>query len=134
LRISTQRFQGHTAKCRNQLAAAGVIARVARNSESTGPPFEAFPVDASIITADARRRRGVAKIEDFDPTSHRAVTEYLSVLDDAAFGATSSHPGHHPTMRGGLLACDLCPAQSFSEFDAQAHCWINVLGLQKAAS
>ena len=47
---------------------------------------EAFAVDASIIVADAHRRRGVAKIEDLDPTSNRAVTEYLSVLDDAAFG------------------------------------------------
>ena len=47
---------------------------------------EAFAVDASIIVADAHRRRGVAKIEDLDPTSSRAVAEYLSVLDDAAFG------------------------------------------------
>ena len=54
---------------------------------------EAFAVDASIIVADAHRRRGVAKIDDLDPTSNRAVTEYLSVLDDAAFGgATSVEP------------------------------------------
>ena len=54
---------------------------------------EAFAVDASIIVADAHRRRGVAKIEDLDPTSNRAVAEYLSVLDDAAFGgATSVEP------------------------------------------
>src|SRR6202034_3959666 len=54
---------------------------------------EAFAVDASIIVADAHRRRGVAKIGDLDPTSNRAVTEYLSVLDDAAFGgATSVEP------------------------------------------
>ncbi len=54
---------------------------------------EAFAVDASIIVADAHRRRGVAKIEDLDPTSSRVVTEYLSVLDDAAFGgATSVEP------------------------------------------
>ena len=45
---------------------------------------EAFAVDASMIVADANRRRGVAKVEDLDPTSSRAVTEYLSVLDDAA--------------------------------------------------
>ncbi len=52
---------------------------------------EAFAVDASIIVADAHRRRGVAKIEDLP--SNRAVTEYLSVLDDAAFGgATSVEP------------------------------------------
>jgi transposase len=36
---------------------------------------EAFAVDASIIVADAHRRRGVAKIEDLDPTSSRAVTD-----------------------------------------------------------
>src|SRR5450432_4528399 len=47
---------------------------------------EAFAVDASMIVADAHRRRGVAKVEDLDPTSSRAVAEYLSVLDDAAFG------------------------------------------------
>jgi hypothetical protein len=28
----------------------------------------------------------VAKVGDLDPTSNRAVAEYLSVLDDAAFG------------------------------------------------
>src|SRR5271163_3654727 len=54
---------------------------------------EAFAVDASIIVADAHRRRGVAKVEDLDPTSNRAVAEYLSVLDDAAFsGATPVEP------------------------------------------
>jgi Transposase DDE domain len=43
--------------------------------------------------ADAHRRRGVAKVEDLDPTSSRAVAEYLSVLDDAAFGgATPTEP------------------------------------------
>src|SRR5437660_11611223 len=47
---------------------------------------EAFAVDASIIVADAHRRRSVAKVENLDPTSSRAVAEYLSVLDDAAFG------------------------------------------------
>jgi transposase len=50
---------------------------------------EAFAVDASIIVADAYRRRGVAKVEDLDPKSSRAVSEYLSVLDDAAFGAAT---------------------------------------------
>ena len=50
---------------------------------------EAFAVDASIMVADAHRRRGVAKIEDLDPTSNRAVAEYLSVLDDAAFGGAT---------------------------------------------
>ena len=50
---------------------------------------EAFAVDASIIVADAHRRRGVAKIEDLDPTSNRAVAGYLSVLDDVAFGGAT---------------------------------------------
>jgi transposase len=54
---------------------------------------EAFAVDASMIVADAHRRRGVAKVEDLDPASSRAVAEYLSVLDDAAFGgATPTEP------------------------------------------
>src|SRR5215472_13337404 len=51
---------------------------------------EACAVDASMIMADANRRRGVAKVEDLDPTSSRAVAEYLSVLDDAAFGGAST--------------------------------------------
>ena len=50
---------------------------------------EAFAVDASMIVADAYRRRGVAKVEDLDPTSSRAVAEYLSVLDDSAFGGAT---------------------------------------------
>jgi len=50
---------------------------------------EAFGVDASMIVADAYRRRGVANVEDLDPTSSRSVAEYLSVLDDAAFGAAT---------------------------------------------
>ena len=45
--------------------------------------------EASMIVADAHRRRGVAKVEDLDPTSSRAVAEYLSVLDDAAFGGAT---------------------------------------------
>ena len=54
---------------------------------------EAFAVDASIIVADAHRRRSVAKVEDLVPTSSRAVAEYLSVLDDAAFS------GQHRSSR-----------------------------------
>src|ERR1700734_3165430 len=50
---------------------------------------EAFAVDASIIVADAHRRRSVATVEDLDPTSSRAVAEYLSVLNDAAFGGAT---------------------------------------------
>jgi hypothetical protein len=42
-----------------------------------------------MIVADANRRRGVAKVEDLDPTSSRAVAEYLAVLDDAAFGGAT---------------------------------------------
>src|ERR1700690_926065 len=54
---------------------------------------DAFAVDASIIVADPHRRRSVSKGEDLDPTSSRAVAEYLSVLDDAAFGgATAVEP------------------------------------------
>ena len=51
----------------------------------------AFAVDAWVVVADAHRRRGVARVEDLDPTSSRAVAEYLSVLDDAAFGGVKAH-------------------------------------------
>ena len=67
---------------------------------------EAFAVDASMIVADAHRRRGVAKVDDLDPTSSRAVAEYLSVLDDAAFGGASpSEPkgSRRPTQRLAIL-------------------------------
>ena len=50
---------------------------------------EGFAVDASVIAADAHRQRGVAGTGDLNPTSNRAVTEYLAVLDDAAFGGAS---------------------------------------------
>ena len=50
---------------------------------------EAFAVDASMIVADAHRQRGVASSGDLAPTSNRAVTEYLAVLDDAAFGGAT---------------------------------------------
>jgi transposase len=50
---------------------------------------EAFAVDGSNIVADARRQRGVAQSGDLDPTSNRAVNEYLAVLDDAAFGGAT---------------------------------------------
>jgi transposase len=54
---------------------------------------EAFAVDASTIVADAQRRRGAAKVDGLDPTSNRAVAEYLSVVDDAVFaGATPVEP------------------------------------------
>ena len=63
-----------------------VVARCMKEGVVGG---EAFAVDASIIVADAHRRRSVAKVEDLDPTSSRAVAEYLSVLDDAAFGGAT---------------------------------------------
>ena len=67
-----------------------VVARCMKEGVVGG---EAFAVDASIIVADAHRRRSVAKVEDLVPTSSRAVAEYLSVLDDAAFsGATAVEP------------------------------------------
>src|SRR5450631_1375210 len=67
-----------------------VVARCMKEGMVGG---EAFAVDASLIVADAHRRRGVANVEDLDPTSSRAVAEYLSVLDDAAFGgATPTEP------------------------------------------
>jgi IS5 family transposase len=50
---------------------------------------EAFAVDASIIVADAHRQRGVAQAGELNPASNRAVSEYLSVLDDAAFGGAT---------------------------------------------
>ncbi|MDI9850048.1 IS1182 family transposase [Rhodoblastus sp. 17X3] len=50
---------------------------------------EAFAVDGSIIVADAHRQRGVANSSALEPDSNRAVTEYLSVLDDAAFGGAT---------------------------------------------
>jgi transposase len=50
---------------------------------------EAFAVDASTIVADAHRQRGVRQASDLNPTSNRAVSEYLAVLDDAAFGGAT---------------------------------------------
>jgi len=50
---------------------------------------EGFAVDASMIVADAHRERGVPGPADLDPTSNRAVTEYLAVLDEAAFGGAT---------------------------------------------
>jgi transposase len=50
---------------------------------------EGFAVDASVIAADAHRQRGVAGTGELNPTSNRAVKEYLAVLDDAAFGGAT---------------------------------------------
>ena len=63
-----------------------VVARCIKEGVVGG---EAIAVDASMIVADAHRRRSVAKVEDLDPSSSRAVAEYLSVLDDAAFGGAT---------------------------------------------
>jgi transposase len=51
---------------------------------------QGFAVDASMIRADAHRQKGVASPEELDPeNTNHAVTEYLAVLDDAAFGAAT---------------------------------------------
>jgi transposase len=50
-----------------------VVARCMKDGIVGG---KAFAVDASMIVADAHRRRGVAKAEELDPTSNRAVAEY----------------------------------------------------------
>ena len=63
---------------------------------------EGFAVDASMVVADAHRQRGVAGPGELDPTSNRAVTEYLAVLDDAAFGgATRGRAEVHLAHRSG---------------------------------
>ena len=56
-----------------------------------------------MIVADAYRRRGVAKVEDLDPTSSRAVAEYLSVLDDAAFAAELTSSRRWRSARAVLI-------------------------------
>ena len=51
---------------------------------------EGFAVDASLIKADANRQKGEAASKGLSPKlSARAVDEYLAVLDDAAFGAST---------------------------------------------
>jgi transposase len=51
---------------------------------------EGFAVDASLIAADANRQRGVPGDEGLPATKvSRAITEYLAVLDDAAFGGAT---------------------------------------------
>jgi transposase len=50
---------------------------------------EGFAVDASMIIADAHRQRGIATAEELKPEAKRAVAEYLTTLDDAAFGAAT---------------------------------------------
>jgi transposase len=51
---------------------------------------DGFAVDASLIKADANRQQGVEGSQGLAPDlSSRAITEYLAVLDDAAFGGAS---------------------------------------------
>jgi len=55
---------------------------------------ERFAADASLIHADANKLNSTAKedwdLDAIDPeTAPRAVVEYLSALDDAAFGAAT---------------------------------------------
>ena len=51
---------------------------------------EGFAVDGSLIVADARRQNGVTDPSELKPDASRAVAEYLTVLDDAAFGAATT--------------------------------------------
>ncbi|MEL6752586.1 MAG: IS1182 family transposase, partial [Pseudomonadota bacterium] len=51
---------------------------------------EAFSVDGSLVAADADRRKGPTGEAGLPPDkTSRAIDEYLTVLDDAAFGAAS---------------------------------------------
>jgi hypothetical protein len=51
---------------------------------------EAFAVDANLSRADVSRQHTVDRHDDLPPGSaDHAVREYLAVLDDAAFGATT---------------------------------------------
>jgi transposase len=51
---------------------------------------EGFAVDASLIKADANRQKGIEGEKWLaSPAAGRAVDEYLTVLDDAAFGAAT---------------------------------------------
>src|SRR5246127_4896120 len=51
---------------------------------------EGFAGDASLIKADANRQKGIKGDRGLPPeAAGRAVSEYLAVLDDAAFGAAT---------------------------------------------
>jgi transposase len=51
---------------------------------------ESFAVDASLIKADANRQKGIEGEKGLPSrAASRAVDEYLAVLDDAAFGAST---------------------------------------------
>jgi uncharacterized protein YoaH (UPF0181 family) len=51
-----------------------IVEAVARCMKEGIVGGEAFAVDASIVVADALRRRGVAKVEDLDPASSRGIS------------------------------------------------------------
>jgi transposase len=52
---------------------------------------EGFAVDGSLIRADANRQRGIEGDQWVPPEkTSRAIDEYLTVLDDAAFGAATT--------------------------------------------
>jgi len=64
-----------------------VLARCIREGLVGG---EGFAVDGSLIKADASRQNGVEGSAGLPPqAASRAVQEYLTVLDDAAFGAAT---------------------------------------------
>src|SRR3981189_2914689 len=51
---------------------------------------EAFAIDASLITADANRQKGIEGEKGLPPeATGRAVKEYMAMLDDEAFGAAT---------------------------------------------
>jgi Transposase domain (DUF772) len=76
---------------------------------------QGFVADASMIRTNANRQKGVASHEELTPEdASRAVTEYLVVLDDAAFGAvtevlpklvSSTDPAARWTAAAGGPAC-----------------------------
>ena len=76
---------------------------------------QGFAVNASIIRADAHRQKGVANREELGrQDTTRAVSEYLAVLDEVAFGATTevapkfispTDPAARWTSAGGGPAC-----------------------------
>lgn len=75
---------------------------------------EGFAVDASLIAADANKRRAFAA-EDWNPqvaekVGSRAAREYLDTLDDSAFGAAS------PTVPKFVAKSD--PAAQWTRADA----------------
>ncbi|MBM6583173.1 hypothetical protein ILT44_23505 [Microvirga sp. BT689] len=55
---------------------------------------EGFAVDASLIAADANKQRSIPgdawRVHDHGADAHRAVSEYLATLDEAAWGAAAT--------------------------------------------